>query len=409
MPAARHLLVVALALLVAACARPDRVGGAAPPPEPPITILVSVDGLRPAALGRGDTPRLDAIAARGVRGSMRPSFPANTFPNHLTLVTGLRPDQHGFVDNKMRDPQIPGVTFDIRDPGTSRDPLWWETVEPIWVTAERAGIRTGILFWPGADVAIRGIRPQDWWTYHDSNSPGQRVETVLDWARRPAGRRPRLIALYFGMVDQRAHNSGFDSPEMRAATREADQSIGALVDGLAEMGRAANLIIVSDHGMAPVPPEQARPITEVIDPAIMDALTEGPLLDIWPRPGRERETAEHLSHPRQGVRCLPRERLPARLRFGTHRRAPPWLCLADPGWSFLYHPRPIVKGEHGYDPEAEEMAAIFVATGPAFRSGQVVPRFDNVHLYPLLARLIGLAPLPNEGDPHRLDAALRAP
>ncbi len=407
--AASRSLALLLLLICAACA-PRHVSTAGEnAAAPPLTILVSIDGMRPTALRRGDTPRLDALAAQGVSGSMRPAFPANTFPNHITLVTGLRPDRHGIVDNTMRDPAIPGVTFTTRDPATNRDPRWWDSSEPIWVTAERAGIRTATMFWPGSDAAIRGTRPRDWWTYDTDVSTTQRVDMVLDWARRPVANRPRLILLYFGAVDQRAHNSGFDSPEMRAATREIDAGIGRLVDGLAQMDRVANLIIVSDHGMAPVPPEQARPITEVVDTAIMDSITEGPILDIWPKPGMEAQTAAHLSQPRPHITCLPREKLPARYRFGTHPRVAPWLCMADEGWSFLRNPKPIVKGEHGYDPDRESMAALFIATGPSFRARTAIPRFDNVNLYPLLARLIDLPPLPNDGDGHALDAALRAP
>jgi predicted AlkP superfamily pyrophosphatase or phosphodiesterase len=404
-------LALLLLLLCAACARPDDrpVGRSVQPSEPPLVILVSLDGMRPSALHRGDTPRLDQLSLKGVSGSMRPAFPANTFPNHLTLVTGLRPDRHGFVDNKMRDPSIPGVLFDIRDPKTSRDPRWWQTLEPIWVTAERQGIRTGVMFWPGADAEIRGVRPRDWWTYSDANSSTQRIATVLDWARRPPSQRPRFIALYFGMVDQRAHNSGFESAEERAAMREVDTAVGALVDGLNELGRASNILIVSDHGMAPVPANQQRLITDVVDPAIMDAITEGPILDIWPKPGKEKETAAHLSRPLDHITCLPKEKLPARYRFGTHPRAAPWLCMADLGWSFLINPKGILKGEHGYDPESEEMAALFIAAGPSFKTPLSIARFDNVHLYPLLARLIGMEPQPHDGDAATLDPILRAP
>jgi hypothetical protein len=52
------------------------------------------------------------------------------------------------------------------------------------------------------------------------------------------------------------------------------------------------------------------------------------------------------------------------------------------------------------------MAAIFLAHGPAFRSGVVLPAFDNVDVYPLLARLMGLRPLANDGRSAPLEAAL---
>ena len=44
------------------------------------------------------------------------------------------------------------------------------------------------------------------------------------------------------------------------------------------------------------------------------------------------------------------------------------------------------------------MRATFVAEGPDFRRGVELPPFDNVDVCPLLARLLGIAPLANDGD-----------
>jgi hypothetical protein len=44
------------------------------------------------------------------------------------------------------------------------------------------------------------------------------------------------------------------------------------------------------------------------------------------------------------------------------------------------------------------MRAIFLARGPAFREHATVPAFDNVDVYPLLMKLIGLEPAANDGD-----------
>ena len=55
------------------------------------------------------------------------------------------------------------------------------------------------------------------------------------------------------------------------------------------------------------------------------------------------------------------------------------------------------------------MAAIFIATGPAFKRGVVLPAFDNVDVYPLVMRLLNLAPLPSDGDIAPLLPALAAP
>src|SRR6478735_3723186 len=108
-------LLTALALCACATAPPKSVG------PPPLTILISIDGFRPDYLERGVTPAMSALAKDGVRASMRPSFPSKTFPNHYALVTGLRPDRNGIVDNTMIDANIPGVTFQMSDKVTNAD------------------------------------------------------------------------------------------------------------------------------------------------------------------------------------------------------------------------------------------------------------------------------------------------
>jgi hypothetical protein len=44
------------------------------------------------------------------------------------------------------------------------------------------------------------------------------------------------------------------------------------------------------------------------------------------------------------------------------------------------------------------MQAIFLARGPAFKKGVMVPPFQNIHIYALLAHLLGLTPAPNDGS-----------
>ena len=44
------------------------------------------------------------------------------------------------------------------------------------------------------------------------------------------------------------------------------------------------------------------------------------------------------------------------------------------------------------------MRALFIAHGPAFRTGVVVPPFDNVDVYPLLAHLLRIKPEANDGN-----------
>jgi predicted AlkP superfamily pyrophosphatase or phosphodiesterase len=50
----------------------------------------------------------------------------------------------------------------------------------------------------------------------------------------------------------------------------------------------------------------------------------------------------------------------------------------------------MLAGEHGYDPAIPDMGATFYAWGPAFRHGVTIPAFENVHVYPLIAHILGL-------------------
>jgi predicted AlkP superfamily pyrophosphatase or phosphodiesterase len=54
-------------------------------------------------------------------------------------------------------------------------------------------------------------------------------------------------------------------------------------------------------------------------------------------------------------------------------------------------------GEHGYDNDDPQMRALFVAHGPSFKQHLVVPVFDNIHVYALLAKLMGVTPRATEG------------
>lgn len=383
------LVLVALAPLAPASAQERE--------RAPMTILVSIDGFRPDFLDRGLTPNLNALAARGVRAAMRPSFPTKTFPNHQAIVTGLRPDRNGIVDNVMEDARLPGVTFRLSNE-QSVNPFWWQESEPIWTTAERAGIRTATMFWPGSEVPHDGILPSAFFRFYQLTPSTNRVETVLDWVRRPADIRPRFITLYFDTIDLAAHDYPANSPELAAALAEVDARIGDLIAGLDTLGQRANLIIVSDHGMAPTSAERVVPLASLVDPAAIRLIADGVFATMAPVEGREAEVDAALIRPHDHATCWRHGEFPARFHYGNNPRVPPYFCLAEVGWLILRpghgEPHP---GNHGYDNDAPDMRALFIAAGPAFRPGTQLPVFDNVDVYPLLARLIGVEPRPNDG------------
>lgn len=401
-PPGRLALVLGLlaTLGAAACGSP-RV-----PESPPAVVLVSVDGFRPDYLDRFDTPNLDRLAADGVRAEyLIASFPTKTFPNHYTIATGLYPDHHGVVFNDLWDP-VWDRGFDRRAVGTPEYDAWWGG-EPIWVTARRQGRVAAAMFWPGTDAEIGGIRPDEWSPYNGSVPDTARVDRVLGWLERPPERRPAITTLYLSDTDEAGHAFGPSSPRVGPAVVAVDAAIGRLLDGLEARGLAdrIDVIVVSDHGMADTPPAQV----EMIDRDHYDPLVDGPLrhtsplLAFWPWDGRLEALEARLARAAEHMTVYRRENLPSRWHLGANRRVPPLLGVVDEGWT-VGTPEQLADaverwsyGQHGFDNLAPSMRAIFLARGPHFRRGLVVPPFENVHLYEVMCRVLGLTPAPNDG------------
>lgn len=363
----------------------------------PVTVLVGIDGFRADYIDRGITPRLAALAKDGATGPMRPSFPTKTFPNHYALVTGKRPDRNGIAGNSMIDPRRPGVMFSLGNAAQALDPFWWNEAEPVWITAEKAGLRTATMFWPGSEVAFEGKRPSDWLRYDQNVGNVQRVNTLIDWLRRPARIRPAFATIYFDTVDTAGHRFGPDSAEVNASLAEVDARIGELVDAAAKLGVPLNLVIVADHGMRATDDSRVIQLDGLIDRASYVPVETGPYAAIEPVTGTDNRVAEALLKPHEHMTCTRKEDLPARLHWGRNPRVAAIICIAEEGWTILAGPPayPVKGGAHGYDNADPEMLALFIARGPAFAKGAKLPVFDNVAVAALLRATLGL---PEDAD-----------
>ncbi len=377
-------------------------------------ILISIDGFRADYATRGVTPTLAALAAGGVwaRDGMRPSFPVNTFPNHYTLVTGLRPDHSGITDNTMFDDARPGVKFSMGARDQVQDRFWWDAAEPVWVTAEKKGLKSFIMYWPGSEAEIHGLRPSRWLAYDEKDPAFDRVDRLLGWLDLPPAERLAFMTLYFEAVDTVGHHDGPDSAGLNQALANVDAALARLVAGLKARGvyDKVNLVIVADHGMAQVSPDRVLYLDDFTPLAEIGVVTLGTVSGLIARTPAA-EAALVGKHPH--VECWRKAELPARFHYGTNPRIPPIVCLPETGWTLTtresYARRTMTGrgGSHGYDPDDLTMRALFVAHGPAFRPGVVLPVFDNVSVYPLLMRLLGLKPRRNDGDPRATRPALR--
>jgi predicted AlkP superfamily pyrophosphatase or phosphodiesterase len=424
-PAAGHVprpptAAFATALLaVAALAGCATAPPAAPAPTPAV-LLVSIDGLRADVVGSGVMPTLDALATHGVHADwMRPSYPSLTFPNHYTLVTGLRPDHHGIVNNNMRDPALGRFSLGNRE--AVEDPRWWGGT-PAWVTLQRLGGHAATMFWPGSEAPIGGMHPEQWRRFDAKVPNAGRVDTVLDWLARTDAARPTFVTLYFDQVDHEEHAYGPGSLQAMQAEAGVDEALARLVAGLDARGLRGrvDVIVVSDHGMARVLPGQREYLDDLLAEhgasATIDVVSRGTAVGVDPAPGADVAAVEAAllgRHPHS--ECWRKADVPARWHYGTHPRVPAIVCQADIGW--ILTPRPKdpamlreadahATGAHGYAPESPEMRAVFVADGPRFADGKRLPPFDNVDVYPLLMRLLGVPAEANDGNPDTLLPAL---
>lgn len=411
---ARRLFVALLPIVACGWS----IGGCAEPrtADPALLILVSIDGYRADYLDRGHSPVLAALAADGVRAAgMRPVFPSLTYPNHYTLVTGLYPDQHGMVNNTMHDPVLGSFSPPNREANT--DGRWWDEAEPIWVTAQKQGLRTASVFYPGTQAEIHGVRPSYWQLFDSSVPPDARVDQALAWLDLPPSQRPTLVSLYFEQADVAGHSYGPDSLQVDEALVTVDAALGRLVAGLRErkLFDTTNLVVVSDHGMSATSPDRMVFLDQLVN---VDHIEISSLLvnaGIDPKPGYTAEVERALLvAPHPHLHCWKKENLPRKFHYGRNQRIPAIQCVADDGWmvsttaveSKRTHP---LLGEHGYDNDGPKMRALFVAHGPSFKQHLAVPVFDNINVYDLLTKLIGVKPLRNEGNPAVTAGMLRTP
>jgi len=389
------IIIAAIVALFALAGSPCAAQTADKPP----LILISLDGFRWDYLNRGLSPNLSALAAGGVRAErMIPSFPSITFPNHYTLVTGLYPDHHGIVGNTFEDSKMPGV-FRM----SSKEEGWWNEATPIWTTAEQHGVHTGVMFWPGSEVELHGVRPSHWKPFDMAFPAGARVDTLLSWLDLPKAERPGFLTLYLEPVDSAGHAFGPDSPEVNQAIGRVDAAVGRLIAGLQARGIAANIIVVADHGMAAVAADHTLVLDSLIDVGAVHVVFDDAVLgvDIPATPAAQAAEAKLLA-PHDHVACWRKADVPARFHYGANPRVPDVICAAETGWlietaAHAAHHRVPVRGEHGYDNQDPLMGALFIANGPAFRRGLVIKPFPNVDVYPLMTDILGLPPQPNDG------------
>ena len=377
--------------------------------EKPYVVMVSLDGFRHDYAQRYGAQNLLAIAQNGISTpALIPVYPSKTFPNHYSLVTGLYPARHGLVNNSFYDPAR-GETYKIGDREKVEDGSWYGGT-PLWVLARQQGMNSASFFWVGSEANIQGTQPAYYYRYDKSIPNYRRVDQVIEWLKLPEDQRPHLILLYFSLVDDDGHKFGPDADELIASVHVADDLIGNLRRGLRQFKFPINLILVSDHGMIRIDNQNPIRANELADLSGFEQVSGGAFLMLYHEDSaRIAATYAQLKAKEYRYRVYLRDSIPAHLHFRDNDRVGNILMMAEA--PAIIETNPLYKaspGTHGYDAYAvPEMGGIFYAEGPAFRKGLVIPPFEAIHVYPLVAHILGLPTGDIDGDLEIWEEALQ--
>jgi alkaline phosphatase D len=386
---------------------------AQPVPSRPYVVLVSLDGFRYDYAKRYHADNILAIGKAGAAAEgMTPSFPTVTYPNHISIVTGQYPEHHGLVGNSFWDPTRKEM-YTMR---RSAEEGAFYGYKPLWVVAEQQKVKSASMFWPTSDAEIGGVRPSYWSLYDRSVPNEQRVAKVLEWLKLPESERPHFITLYFSDVDSAGHSSGPDSPNTEEAVQRLDKLVGDLWTGIQAIHLPINLVVVSDHGMQTA--QGFVNLSDYTDLSKVRVVTEGPVALVY---APDSQTAEQVYAALKGKSpkfdVYRRNETPQRWHFSENERIGDLVVCAKEATALVTSPprerpaaaAPSSRGAHGFDPsEFKTMQGIFYAVGPNVQPGSHIKPFENVHVFPFLAKILGLQSPPGlDGSDRVLDSVYR--
>ncbi|XP_059180230.1 ectonucleotide pyrophosphatase/phosphodiesterase family member 7-like [Centropristis striata] len=373
-------------------------------------LLVSFDGFRWDYDRDVYTPHLDLMAQDGVTAEyVTPAFLTITSPTHFTLLTGRYVENHGVIHNMWFNT----TTQEKKQYYQAQfvDSYWDNGSLPIWITAQRQGLKAGSLHFPGTAATYKGetvkVRQVEPLFYDHSNETDWRLnvdKVVGEWFDQ---QDLDFVSLYFGEPDITGHEYGPDSPERREMVQQVDRTVGYIRDKIQDHGLTdrLNIIITADHGMTTV--LRGGLVNEILLSKIpgfsfrdikFHLVDYGPTGMLLPKEGMLEKVYKALKGGHPHLHVYKKEEMPVRLRYGNHPRLLPIILFADPGYVINgFFPFQFNKGEHGFDNNFMDMKPFFRVVGPDFQKNKVFWSFETVHLYPLMCHLLGIKPEINDG------------
>jgi predicted AlkP superfamily pyrophosphatase or phosphodiesterase len=375
----------------------------------PLVILLSWDGMRYDYPDRAAFPGLDRVQRDGMRAErLLAGWPSSTFPGHVTLATGAWAGTHGIVDNEFWDRQRGRYAY-------SSDASWIDA-EPLWITAERQGVKAATFFWVGSETEWHGQQQSYKRAPFDGSVPERvKVDQIVAWIDLPAAQRPGLIMAYWHGADGIGHRRGPDNAAVVEQIYDQDTQLVRLLDALDARGlwRDTTLLIVSDHGMVALHDFfdiagflNAHGFTPRVygGPGVVQLFFDDP---------SQIEGAFALLSAHAPLQVYRGAELPATFHLQHPNRTGDLVVISDPSLPMTYPSwwvraiyavmGPIAgwySGAHGFDPELPEMGAMMLAMGRGVPTHSHIGTVPMIDVAPTVARLLGIdPPLQSQGHP----------
>ena len=197
-------------------------------------VVISVDGLRPDAIGRFGARtilRLESEGSAAVRAQT--ILPSKTLPSHTSMLTGEDVDEHGIAWNSN----------ETDDHGTVAVPT-------VFGLARSSGFRTAAFFSKGKFNHLEVPGSLDYSQAPNGNSRWSVDRTAADVERYLATARPNLLFVHFGEPDYAGHLWGWMSYFYGRGVRKADAGVQRVLAAADRAYGAGNytVILTADHG-----------------------------------------------------------------------------------------------------------------------------------------------------------------
>jgi arylsulfatase A-like enzyme/Tfp pilus assembly protein PilF len=240
MSANARLWLLLLVSIATAC-------GSQPPVAPtrPNLLLVSVDTLRADRVGNGTAPTIDGVAANGLRFTNARTVAPLTLPAHTSILTGLRPPEHGVrLNGVVVSSRQSTVAHRLREHGYHT-----AAVVGAFVLDRRFGLADGFDVYdddikrdPAAAERLEAERPAD-----------VVIDRAIAWLERAGTSRPWFLWVH--LYDPHApYERPGPTADLASAydeeVRFADRELGRLVAAIDRLGlrQRTGIVIAGDHG-----------------------------------------------------------------------------------------------------------------------------------------------------------------